>query len=100
MCCPSLLRRPIGFTTSIGIGGDPVIGTPYIDAIEAFEKDPDTKIIVMICEIGGDAAEARRRREGGQDAVGVGCAGSGDSAELYNRASVSQTPPHLSELLI
>ncbi|OBB39894.1 succinate--CoA ligase subunit alpha [Mycobacterium sp. 852002-51961_SCH5331710] len=47
----------LGFSTSIGIGGDPVIGTTHIDAIEAFEKDPDTKIIVMIGEIGGDAEE-------------------------------------------
>jgi succinyl-CoA synthetase alpha subunit len=49
--------RDFGFTTSIGIGGDPVIGTTHIDAIEAFEKDPETKIIVMIGEIGGDAEE-------------------------------------------
>ena len=46
-----------GFTTAIGIGGDPVIGTSHIDALEAFEKDPDTKAIVMIGEIGGDAEE-------------------------------------------
>jgi succinyl-CoA synthetase alpha subunit len=46
-----------GFSTSIGIGGDPVIGTTHIDAIEAFEKDPETKLIVMIGEIGGDAEE-------------------------------------------
>jgi succinyl-CoA synthetase alpha subunit len=46
-----------GFSTSIGIGGDPVVGTTHIDAIEAFEKDSDTKIIVMIGEIGGDAEE-------------------------------------------
>jgi len=49
--------RDFGFSTSIGIGGDPVIGTTHIDAIEAFEKDPDTKLIVMIGEIGGDAEE-------------------------------------------
>ncbi len=49
--------RDFGFSTSIGIGGDPVIGTTHIDAIEAFEKDPDTKIIVIIGEIGGDAEE-------------------------------------------
>ncbi|NMO00503.1 succinate--CoA ligase subunit alpha [Gordonia sp. TBRC 11910] len=49
--------RDLGFSTAIGIGGDPVIGTTHIDAIEAFEKDPDTKLIVMIGEIGGDAEE-------------------------------------------
>ena len=49
--------KDYGFTTAIGIGGDPVIGTSHIDALEAFEKDPDTKAIVMIGEIGGDAEE-------------------------------------------
>lgn len=47
----------LGFTTCIGIGGDPVIGTTHIDALEAFEKDPDTIGVVMIGEIGGDAEE-------------------------------------------
>jgi len=49
--------RDYGFSTAIGIGGDPVIGTTHIDALEAFEKDPETKAIVMIGEIGGDAEE-------------------------------------------
>jgi succinyl-CoA synthetase alpha subunit len=49
--------RDFGCSTAIGIGGDPVIGTTHIDAIEAFEKDPETKVIVMIGEIGGDAEE-------------------------------------------
>ncbi len=49
--------RDYGFTTAIGIGGDPIIGTTHIDALEAFEADPDTKAIVMIGEIGGDAEE-------------------------------------------
>jgi len=49
--------RDLGFSTAIGIGGDPVIGTTHIDAIAAFEKDPETKLIVMIGEIGGDAEE-------------------------------------------
>ena len=47
----------IGFTTAIGIGGDPVVGTSHIDALEAFEADPATEVIVMIGEIGGDAEE-------------------------------------------
>ncbi|GAB4084259.1 succinate--CoA ligase subunit alpha [Myceligenerans cantabricum] len=47
----------LGFSTAIGIGGDPVIGTTHIDALEAFENDPETKAIVMIGEIGGDAEE-------------------------------------------
>ncbi|MEI3849567.1 MULTISPECIES: succinate--CoA ligase subunit alpha [unclassified Microbacterium] len=49
--------RDIGFSTAIGIGGDPIIGTTHIDALEAFEADPETKAIVMIGEIGGDAEE-------------------------------------------
>ncbi|GAB3049656.1 succinate--CoA ligase subunit alpha [Sediminivirga luteola] len=49
--------RDIGFSTAIGIGGDPVIGTTHIDALEAFEADPETQAIVMIGEIGGDAEE-------------------------------------------
>jgi succinyl-CoA synthetase alpha subunit len=49
--------RDIGFSSGLGIGGDPVIGTTHIDALAAFEADPETKAIVMIGEIGGDAEE-------------------------------------------
>ena len=49
--------RDFGFSTAIGIGGDPIIGTTHIDALEAFENDPETEAIVMIGEIGGDAEE-------------------------------------------
>ena len=49
--------RDIGFSTAVGIGGDPVIGTTHIDALAAFEADPDTELVVMIGEIGGDAEE-------------------------------------------
>ena len=49
--------RDIGFTTAVGIGGDPVIGTTHIDCLRAFQDDPETEAIVMIGEIGGDAEE-------------------------------------------
>jgi len=49
--------RDLGFSTAIGIGGDPIVGTTHIDALEAFQNDPETKAIVMIGEIGGDAEE-------------------------------------------
>ncbi len=58
--------RDFGFSTAIGIGGDPIVGTTHIDALQAFEDDPETKVIVMIGEIGGDAEERAAALHQGQ----------------------------------
>lgn len=56
-----LTRNGIGQSTCIGIGGDPIIGTRFIDTLELFEKDPETKAVVMIGEIGGNSEEEAAR---------------------------------------
>jgi len=53
----SLSEKDIGQSTCVGLGGDPIIGTTFIDALDAFEKDRDTKAIVLVGEIGGTAEE-------------------------------------------
>jgi len=57
----NLTDRGLGQSTAIGIGGDPIIGTDFIDALELFEADPDTHAVVMCGEIGGEDEEAAAR---------------------------------------
>ena len=56
-----LTQRGIGQSTAIGIGGDPIIGTTFLDALDLFNRDPETEAVVMIGEIGGDAEETAAR---------------------------------------
>ena len=57
----NLTSRGLGQTTAVGIGGDPIIGTDFVDALELFEGDPDTRAVVMCGEIGGEDEEAAAR---------------------------------------
>lgn len=52
-----LTRRSIGQSTCVGVGGDPVIGTRFVDVLKLFEADPDTRVVVLIGEIGGTDEE-------------------------------------------
>ena len=57
----NLTSRGLGQTTAVGIGGDPIIGTDFVDTLELFEGDPDTRAVVMCGEIGGEDEEAAAR---------------------------------------
>ena len=81
-----LTTRGIGQSTAIGIGGDPIIGTNFLDALELFNRDPQTEAVVMIGEIGGNAEGDRRRvREDAHEKAG---------GRIHRRADRASGPPH------
>ncbi|ESS06134.1 MAG: succinyl-CoA synthetase (ADP-forming) alpha subunit [uncultured archaeon A07HB70] len=61
----SMTQRGVGQTTAVGIGGDPVIGTSFVDALDRFEADPETEVVVMCGEIGGEDEERAARHVAG-----------------------------------
>jgi len=56
-----LTHRGIGQSTAVGIGGDPIVGSTYVDILARFEADPETRLVVMVGEIGGDEEETAAR---------------------------------------
>ena len=115
----------MGQTTTVGIGGDPIIGTSFIDVLDMFNQDPETEAIVMIGEIGGEeeekaaafcAREVRKpmaafiagrtappgRRMGHAGAIISGGAGTAESKRVALEAAgirVADSPSHIPQLL-
>ena len=95
----------IGFTTAIGIGGDPIIGTTHIDALEAFEADPETEAIVMIGEIGGYIAGFTAPEGKTMGHAGAIVSGSSGTAQAKKEAleaagvKVGKTPSEAANLM-
>lgn len=121
----ALTARGYGQSTAVGIGGDPIVGTSFVDVLELFEADPQTKAIVLIGEIGGDAEEKAAeyvkdnvhkpvvafiagrtappgRRMGHAGAIISGTAGTAQEKILALRAAgiqVADTPTEIADLI-
>lgn len=122
----ALTTRGIGQTTCVGIGGDPIQGTNFIDVLQLFEEDPDTEQVIMIGEIGGDAEEKAAayisqymtkpvvgfiagrtappgRRMGHAGAIIEGSSGTAEAKEAAMRAAgvrMAEHPDQIVELLV
>jgi succinyl-CoA synthetase alpha subunit len=122
----ALTTRGIGQTTCVGIGGDPIQGTNFIDVLQLFEEDPDTEQVIMIGEIGGDAEEKAAayisqymtkpvvgfiagrtappgRRMGHAGAIIEGGSGTAEAKEAAMRAAgvrMAEHPDQIVELLV
>src|SRR6185437_15103016 len=97
--------RDIGFSTCVGIGGDPIIGTTHIDCLEAFQADPDTQAVVMIGEIGGDVEGFTAPEGKTMGHAGAIVSGSSGTAQAKKEAlevagvKVGKTPSETAQLL-